>query len=136
MPGIIWLASYPKSGNTWLRAFLANYLQNPDEPLPINDLSNHILGDSGVPQYERFVNKSVEDMSEEEIAQLRPKVHEWLAFSRGRDVFVKTHNMFETVHDTPMITPSATAGAIYVIRNPLDVSVSFSHHFHPPLKRS
>ena len=38
MPGIIWLASYPKSGNTWLRAFLANYLSNPAKPLPINDL--------------------------------------------------------------------------------------------------
>ena len=72
MPGIIWLASYPKSGNTWLRAFLANYLQDPAEPLPINDLPNHILGDSSVFQYERFSNKSIADMSDEEITQLRP----------------------------------------------------------------
>ncbi|NIR32834.1 MAG: sulfotransferase domain-containing protein, partial [Gammaproteobacteria bacterium] len=43
MAGIIWLASYPKSGNTWLRAFLANFLRNPDKPIPINDLPNHVL---------------------------------------------------------------------------------------------
>ena len=64
MPGIIWLASYPKSGNTWLRAFLANYMQNPEQPLPINDLPNHILGDSGVPHYERFSGKKVDGRSD------------------------------------------------------------------------
>ena len=36
---IHWLASYPKSGNTWMRAYLANYLMDPDEPVSINDLS-------------------------------------------------------------------------------------------------
>ena len=33
---IVWLASYPKSGNTWTRIFLANYLDIVDRPLPIN----------------------------------------------------------------------------------------------------
>lgn len=34
--GVVWLASYPKSGNTWLRAFLANYLRDPSAPTDIN----------------------------------------------------------------------------------------------------
>ena len=38
MSGIFWLASYPKSGNTWLRAFLTNYLRESDEPADINEL--------------------------------------------------------------------------------------------------
>ena len=38
MGGILWLASYPKSGNTWLRVFLANYFRNPETPFDINNL--------------------------------------------------------------------------------------------------
>jgi hypothetical protein len=38
MGKIIWLASYPKSGNTWFRAFLANFLRQSDEPVEINNL--------------------------------------------------------------------------------------------------
>jgi hypothetical protein len=56
LSGIIWLASYPKSGNTWMRAFIATYLENPDGPLHINDLPRYALGDS---QIEHRVRKSI-----------------------------------------------------------------------------
>jgi len=36
--GIIWLASYPKSGNTWLRIFLTNLRCDGEEPVNINEL--------------------------------------------------------------------------------------------------
>ena len=133
MWGIIWLASYPKAGNTWLRAFLANYFRNPDAPIPINDLPNHILGDNFLIHYEQFTGKKAEELSPEEIKRLRPRIHEWFASTRGETVFVKTHNMCRVVEGQPLITPSATAGAIYVIRNPLDIAVSFSHHYQTPL---
>ena len=124
MPGIIWLASYPKSGNTWLRAFLANYLANAVRPVPINDLPNFILGDNLLLHYEQFTNRKAEDLSDEDFTRLRPRIHEWFARSRREDVFVKTHNAVSKVHGVPLITPSVTAGAIYVIRNPMDVAVS------------
>ncbi|MEJ2083836.1 MAG: sulfotransferase, partial [Acidobacteriota bacterium] len=38
MTGIVWLASYPKSGNTWLRAFLMNFLDPGKRPVDINQL--------------------------------------------------------------------------------------------------
>ncbi len=136
MPGIIWLASYPKSGNTWLRAFLANYLQNASKPLPINDLPNHILGDNMVVHYQQYSGLKTEELTDEKIAELRPKVHQWMAHSRGTDVFVKTHNVIARVGGTPLITPAATAGAIYVVRNPFDVAISFSHHYQVTLDRA
>lgn len=136
MPGIIWLASYPKSGNTWLRAFLANYLQNAKEPLPINDLPSHILGDNMVVHYCQYSGLKPEDLTNETVAKLRPKVHQWMALSRGVDIFVKTHNLVARVGGSPLITPEATAGAIYVVRNPFDVAISFSHHYQVTLERA
>lgn len=136
MPGIIWLASYPKSGNTWLRAFMANLMRNPSQPLAINDLPNYILGDGFHIHYETLSGKKASELSPEDFTRLRPKVHEWFAYSRGEDVFVKTHNLIATVHDCPLITPSATAGAIYVVRNPMDVAVSFAHHYQVDYQRA
>ena len=43
---IVWLASYPKSGNTWTRIFLANYLYNSQKPVPINQVHRFAMGDS------------------------------------------------------------------------------------------
>ncbi len=133
MPGIIWLASYPKSGNTWLRAFLANYLQNAQQALPINDLPNHILGDNMVVHYQQYSGLKPEEITREQIARLRPQVHRWMAVSRGQDIFVKTHNVIARIDGVPLITPEATAGAIYVVRNPFDVAISFAHHYQVTL---
>ncbi len=136
MPGIIWLASYPKSGNTWLRAFLANYLSNPAKPVPINDLPNHILGDNLVLHYEQFTGKKAEELDEEQIDRLRPTVHQWFVRTASRDIFVKTHNAISAVNGTPLITPAATAGAVYVVRSPMDVAVSFAHHYQVSYQRA
>ncbi len=129
MPGILWLASYPKSGNTWLRAFLANYLKNPPAPMPIDDLPKFIFSDSGAPYFAQVAGRPVDRMSFEEIQALRPKVHEMFAFSSSDTAFVKTHGALSIHDDIPTITPEFTAGAIYVIRNPLDVAVSYAHHY-------
>ena len=40
MGALIWLASYPKSGNTWMRIFLLNLLRDRDEPLDINKMAS------------------------------------------------------------------------------------------------
>ncbi len=136
MPGIIWLASYPKSGNTWLRAFLANYVTNAATPVPINDLPEHVLGDNLILHYEQLTGKTARDLADADFNRLRPRVHEWLARSRPQEVFVKTHSVLGNIDDVPLITPSATAGAVYVVRNPLDVAVSFAHHYQVTYARA
>ena len=128
MGGIIWLASYPKSGNTWLRAFLHNLLAPSDESYDINALDRFSLVDNNHHLFDPLIDKPLEDHSLEEIARLRPQVHEKIARQAEGVAYVKTHNMLVDSAGTPMITPAFTAGAIYVVRNPLDVVVSYSHH--------
>jgi len=129
MTQILWLASYPKSGNTWLRAFLANYLLNTPTPQDINALPEFVYGDMRVDYYEQLSGKSQADLTWTEINQLRPRVHQFLAEAHPGTVLVKTHNVLSTIEDVPTISPDVTFGAIYVVRNPLDVAVSFSHHY-------
>ena len=129
MSGILWLASYPKSGNTWLRAFLANLLANRPEPVDINALPQFGWGDAKAELYEKVAGKPLSAMDDAELHRLRPQVHRIMATMRGETLMSKTHNAFVTIDGVSMITPEVTAGAIYVVRNPLDVAISYAHHF-------
>lgn len=129
MTGILWLASFPKSGNTWLRAFLANYLADARTPVDINTLPDFAYGDMRVNYYTQISGKPAEALTWDEINALRPQVHRFLAASRPGAVFVKTHTALTTIKGVPTITPEATFGALYVVRNPCDVAISFAHHY-------
>ncbi len=128
MSRILWLASYPKSGNTWLRAFLHNMLRNPREPFDINRMSELTAGDSQAQWFRRLDPRPPTALSREDLARLRPGVHAQIAESSPDTVMVKTHNALVEAAGVPMITLSLTAGTIYVVRNPLDVVVSYAHH--------
>ena len=129
MGAIIWLASYPKSGNTWLRAFLHNLLRDPVQPIDVNDLDRFTHGDTLRHWYQAVAERPLDALTPEEIAGLRPLVHAKLTESFPDSVFVKTHNMVGDWKNVPLITMELTAGAIYVVRDPRDVAVSLGHHF-------
>jgi hypothetical protein len=129
MGGIIWLASYPKSGNTWLRAFIHNLLRNPDRPVPLDQMTQFTLGDAQFDWYARYTDKPAAELSFAELAQIRPKVHRDFTRTSSDSVFVKTHQVLGESGGAPLVTMEATAGAIYVVRNPLDVVPSFADHF-------
>ena len=130
MGKLIWLAGYPKSGTTWLRAFLHNFLIDPDEPYDINELSRLCTFDSSGFRYEKLAARPVSQLSKEEVAQLRPQVHQMMTEVSPDDVFAKTHNALVIDRGTPMISMDLTAGGIYVVRNPLDVLISLADHLN------
>ena len=128
MSGIIWLASYPKSGNTWFRVFLTNLRGEEDGPAQINRLdSTPIAGARGIFDDEAGIEAS--DLTFDEIDRLRPEIYTHLAEQAEETPFMKVHDAY-TSNDKniPLFPGKATAGAIYIIRNPLDVVISFAHH--------
>lgn len=129
MGKIVWLASYPKSGNTWVRAFLHNYITQPDAPASINALTDV----SAVECAAAFFHKPGETLTTEATQRLRPEVHELLTKLHSDLVFIKTHNANLAVHGTPLCTPAHTAGAITLLRDPRDVALSYAAFTGKPL---
>ena len=128
MGAIVWLASYPKSGNTWVRAFLTNYTRDGSEPADINDLEGALIA-SARWIFDEVVGVEASDLTASEIARYRPDVYRRLASESDAPVFVKAHDAFRTRNANAALFPApVTAHAIYIIRNPLDVAVSLAHH--------
>ena len=136
MGGIIWLASYPKSGNTWMRSFLHNLLRNTQKPADINELDQFCLGESSAGWYGRHLGKPVLEATEEEIAKVRPLVHRDFTQTFPDSVFSKTHNCLGEWHGVPLHNMDVTVGAIYVVRNPLDIVLSMTHHYGLTLEKA
>jgi hypothetical protein len=128
MKRILWLASYLKSGNTWLRMFFTNLRRNAAVPASINELEPpNIAADRGT--FDRVVGFGSEDLSHAEVDLLRPRVYLHLAAQAEELLFCKVHDARTVLpNGQPLFPLEATAGAIYLIRNPLDVCVSYGHH--------
>lgn len=130
---VYWLASYPKSGNTWMRALLANYFDEGDRPADINRLGSGPIASSRT-VFDEYVGIEASDLTQDEIERLRPLVYERISEQIAEadpadPLFLKVHDAFvRTVDAVPIMSKRATAGAVYLVRNPLDVAVSFSHH--------
>jgi hypothetical protein len=136
----IWLASYPKSGNTWFRMLVANLSAKEGEPLDINDLPERggIASARGPFDHLLLVESGL--LSFDEIDVLRPRVYEALA--RGAEDgeydavdappvrFVKTHDAYTlTPAGEPLLAGARGAdGTILVVRDPRDVVSSLANH--------
>lgn len=129
MGNILWLASYPKSGNTWLRAFLANLVADRVAPLKPNELSQYGEAEASAERYTELSGRSNTSLTAEELAALRVPIHSLIAQRARGTQLVKTHNFNGSFEGHPLINWQVSAGAIYVVRNPLDVAVSMIYHF-------
>lgn len=129
-PKLFWLASYPKSGNTWTRAFIANLLNEDPDPVDINELNTGAIA-SGREWVQAAFDFDIDELTHDEVDQLRPHAYRWLSDRAANYEYHKTHDAFSYVDEEgrlPLFPPEATAGALVIVRNPLDVAVSFAHH--------
>lgn len=129
MAAIVWLASYPKSGNTWVRVFLSNYIAKAEQPVSINDLSVRGIASSRQ-LFDLATGLSSSDLTANEIDAARPDVYRWLASTSQQQRHIKVHDAFSLGTDgQPMFPPDVSRGAIHIVRNPIDVAVSCAHHY-------
>ncbi|RBI70876.1 aryl sulfotransferase [Roseovarius sp. TE539] len=125
---VIWLASYPKSGNTWLRSLLAHYFMPEGKAPDINNLREFTTGDVRRDFFNAAAGKPFEGTTIEEWLEVRPKALRLIAASKPNHHFVKTHCQSIRIGDQDLIPPEVTAAAIYVMRNPFDLAPSFARH--------
>ncbi|WP_207459236.1 sulfotransferase domain-containing protein [Azospirillum sp. SYSU D00513] len=127
MGGIYWLASYPKSGNTWFRTFLRNLIDDSSAPADINDLKTGGIASSRG-WLDEVLGFDTAELDPDEVERLRPVVYRWSL--RAETVgYHKIHDAYtHTADGEPLVSRDATLGAVYILRNPLDVAPSVANH--------
>lgn len=130
MSSICWLASYIKSGNTWLRIFINNLRANSEHPIDINDLSRLEPIASAREDFDDVMGVESSDLSFEEIEYYRPAVYRHMAHTSPDMLLLKIHDAYTlSKQGVPIVPADITHGAVYILRNPLDVAVSMAHFF-------
>ena len=118
---IIWLASYPKSGNTYVRAFLSAYYFSENGQFDFSQISN-------IDQFphEKFFKQRVNSISEAS--------KQWITIQReiNKDKkirFFKTHSFLGNYQNNAFTSPETTLGAVYIVRDPRNVLTSIKNHY-------
>ena len=125
---ITWLVSYPKSGNTWMRILLGNVLLRKDIS---NDDDFSAVGtiSSAREPFDDLMGLNSSDMTDDEVDLLRPVFYRQFTKEAKKPPFVKTHDCYHKNAEGNCLFPGdVTHKAIYIVRNPLDVSISFAYH--------
>lgn len=126
---ILWLASYPKSGNTWVRLFIANYVTNSSDPVPINQLYRFGTGDAQAKHYAAVSGGKANHADVDASLALRDRVLRGIVSNNADINLVKTHSRRAVARGVELIPPQYTRSAVYIIRNPLDMVLSYARHY-------
>ncbi len=129
MSGILWLASYPKSGNTWMRVFLANLILDEPEPLELKRINEVCSSEPNEVWFKPFAKGEVSALGERRIAALRVKAQDRAAQLNKNIILMKTHSLYGRDHGYPTISVKASVGVIYIVRDPRDVVISAADHY-------
>ena len=118
---IIWLASYPKSGNTWIRAFLAAYYHSRDGIFDFKLLEK-------IDQYPKakYFDKKIEKPGD--INLYWNSSQEKISIKKVVKIF-KTHNSLLAINGNNFTSPKHTLGVIYIVRDPRNVLTSLKNHY-------
>jgi hypothetical protein len=129
--GLIWLASYPKSGNTWVRIFLSNLaaiMAGEPQKLELNAVARFSHSADFQRHFQEILGFKPTAEHCNEIAAARQRVQQKIADTYEGLIFLKTHNALVNDRGHSVVNFAVTSGAVYIVRNPLDVAISLAHH--------
>ena len=121
---IIWLASYPKSGNTWLRSLLASYYFSDDGTFDF-DLLKKIDAYPSVAYFKKY-----KDNFSNPVSTSRYWISEQENINKDNKLrFFKTHNAMVKINGNSFTNENNTLAAIHIVRDPRNVITSIANHF-------
>lgn len=128
MTNLVWLASYPKSGNTWVRAFLTAYGADPGATLDLDDLDGS--HSARREQFDRVIGTAASDLTDAEIDVCRPAVYRAMNAEVSEPQFLKVHDRWRVnERGEPVFPADVTRQAVLIVRNPLSVVASYANHY-------
>ena len=121
---IFWIASYPKSGNTWLRTLISAYYYSKD-----GIFNQSLLEKIGqFPEKRHFVDFNYDPGNVTDTAKFWIKSQEKI--NKDKKIrFFKTHNTFGKVNNYDFTNKNNSAGCIYIVRDPRNVITSLENHY-------
>ena len=128
---IIWVASYPKSGNTWVRSIISSLIYTEDGIFDFPSIKK-------IDQYpqRRFLEYFTQDYN---------NIHEikkhWITSQERINLdskikFFKTHHLNCKIDNYPFTNKRCTRATIYIVRDPRNLIDSISNHFNKSIEES
>ena len=123
---IIWLASYPKSGNTWLRFFIISLLMGRKTNLNLN----HLKAIGAYPEKSQFKGLLTNVLDLDQVAENWISSQNHINQQNDSLRFLKTHNIFGKFKNHPFTDGKNTLASIHIVRDPRNVITSIKNHFN------
>ena len=122
---IIWLSSYPKNGNTWLRSLISAYYYTND---------GLFLGDKNLQKIQQFPTKKFLENFDYSLKKPGDTIKYWIEAQKKINLdnkirFFKTHNALVKIGQNDFTNRKNTLGGLYIVRDPRNVLDSMSRHF-------
>ena len=127
----IWLPSYPKSGNTLIRAMLSSYFFSKKGIFEFNLLKNI----NQFPHVRLFERLGIDIENEKEV--LKNYINVQSSINKKNEIqFLKTHSYLFNIDNNAFTDIKNTLGAIYIVRDPRNIVSSYAHHYNISIEES